>query len=74
MRGAQRVVVGKPEVKGPPGKPRCRWEDNINTILKKSVGVAWTGLIWLRTGRSGGFCEKSNGPWGFTECKEFLTS
>jgi hypothetical protein len=40
MRGTQRVVVGKPEFKRPPGKPRRRWEDNIKIILKKSFGMA----------------------------------
>ena len=25
-----RVLLGKPEGKRPLGRPRCRWEDNIN--------------------------------------------
>ena len=28
-RGVYRVLVGKPEGKGPLGKPKRRWEDNI---------------------------------------------
>ena len=28
-RGACDDLVGKPEVKVPLGRPRCRWEDNI---------------------------------------------
>ena len=28
-RGVYRVLVGKPEEKGPFGRPRRRWEDNI---------------------------------------------
>jgi hypothetical protein len=28
-RGVYRVLVGKPEVKIPLGRPRCRWEGNI---------------------------------------------
>jgi hypothetical protein len=28
-RGVYRVLVGKPEVKRPLGRPRLRWEDNI---------------------------------------------
>jgi hypothetical protein len=28
-RAALRVVVGKPEGKRPPGRPRRRWENNI---------------------------------------------
>jgi hypothetical protein len=29
-RGAYRILVGKPEGKGPLGRLRRRWEDNIN--------------------------------------------
>jgi hypothetical protein len=29
-RGVHRVLVGKPEGKRPLGRPRHRWEDNIN--------------------------------------------
>jgi hypothetical protein len=28
-RGVYRVLMGKPEVKRPLGRPRRRWEDNI---------------------------------------------
>jgi len=28
-RGAHRVLVGRPERKGPLVRPRSRWEDNI---------------------------------------------
>ena len=31
-RGVHRVLVGKPEGKRPLGRPRRRWEDNINTL------------------------------------------
>ena len=30
-----RVLVGKPEVKRPLGRPRRRWEDNINMDLEE---------------------------------------
>ena len=30
-----RVLVRKPEGKGPLGKPRCRWEDNIKLDLQE---------------------------------------
>jgi hypothetical protein len=29
MRNAYNILVGKPEGKNPLGRPRCRWEDNI---------------------------------------------
>jgi hypothetical protein len=32
-RGVHRVLVGKPEEKGPLGRPRRRWEDNIKMDL-----------------------------------------
>ena len=31
-RGVHRVLVRKPEGKRPLGRPRCRWEDNINVL------------------------------------------
>ena len=31
-RGVHRVLVGKREGKRPLGRPRRRWEDNINTL------------------------------------------
>ena len=54
-RGVYRVLLGKPEVKIPLGRPRRRWEANIKIDLQK-VGLegAWTGLIWLRIGTGGG--------------------
>ena len=45
-RGAYRVLVGKPEVKRPLGRPRRRWVDNIRIDLHE-VGceyVDWIGL------------------------------
>jgi len=30
-----RVLVGKPEEKGPLERPRRRWEDNIKMVLQK---------------------------------------
>jgi hypothetical protein len=48
-RNAYRLLVGKPERKGPQGRLRLggciklRW---INDMM-------WTGLVWLRIGTSG---------------------
>ena len=77
------VLLEKPEEKRPLGRPRHRWEDNINPLnaelnpichllallggativvvsrlrvkmdLQGVGGVAWTRLIWLRTGTGG---------------------
>jgi hypothetical protein len=48
-RNAYMLLVGKPEVKRPLGRPRRRCVDNI-----KKDGMIWVGLIWLRIGTSGG--------------------
>ena len=34
-RGVHKVLVGKPEVKRPLGRPRRRWEDNIKMDLQE---------------------------------------
>jgi len=36
--------MGKPEGKKPLGRPRHRWEDNINKDLKE---VGWVGMDWI---------------------------
>jgi hypothetical protein len=52
-RNAYRLLVGKPEGKGPLGRPRRRWVGNIRMDLGEVGGVIWTGLIWLRIGTGG---------------------
>ena len=37
-RGVHRVLVGKPEVERPLGRPRRRWEDNIRMDLQEVGG------------------------------------
>ena len=37
-RGVYRVLVGKPEGERPLGRPRRRWEDNINIDLQEVEG------------------------------------
>ena len=43
-RGVYRVLVGKPEGKGPLGRPRRRWEDNIKMDLQE---VGCGGMDWI---------------------------
>jgi hypothetical protein len=50
---AYRILVGKPEIKTPLGKPKRRWDDNIRIDLREIGWEIWAGLIWLRTGTSG---------------------
>jgi hypothetical protein len=55
-RGVHRVLVGKPEGKRPMGRPRRRWEDNINLDLQEVIGgIVETGWNWLRIGTGGGY-------------------
>jgi hypothetical protein len=39
MRNAYKILIEKPEVKRPFGKPRCKWEDKTKTDLIE---------IWLK--------------------------
>jgi hypothetical protein len=45
-RGVYRVLVGKPEGKRSPVRPRHRWEDNIKMDLQEvgCGGMDWTEL------------------------------
>jgi hypothetical protein len=43
-RGVYRVLVGKPDGKTPPWRPRRRWEDNIKMVLQ---GVGCGGMDWI---------------------------
>jgi hypothetical protein len=45
--------VGKSEEKRPLGRPRLMWMDNIKMDLEERGWGVWTGLVWLRIGRSG---------------------
>jgi hypothetical protein len=36
--------MGKPEGKRPIGRPRCRWEDNINMDIHE---VGYGGMDWI---------------------------
>jgi hypothetical protein len=49
-RGVFRVLVVKPEVKRPLGRPRLRWEDNIKMDFQK-VGCGSIELIELDQNR-----------------------
>jgi hypothetical protein len=37
-------LVGKPEGKRPLGRPRLRWEDDINMDLQE---VGWGSMDWI---------------------------
>jgi hypothetical protein len=43
-RNAYRVLVDKPELKRPQGRPRRRWVDNIKIDVR---GTGWDGMDWI---------------------------
>jgi hypothetical protein len=49
-RGADRVLVGRPEGKRPLGRPRRKWEDNIKIGLRK-IGIERANWIRLAQDR-----------------------
>jgi hypothetical protein len=53
-RKVYRVLVGKPEGKRLPGRPRRRWEDGIRMDLRKISWEVRSGFTWLRIGTGGG--------------------
>jgi hypothetical protein len=54
-RNAYRVLMGRPAGKKPHGRPWRSWDDNIKIDLQEVGCGEWTGLIWLRIKRGGGF-------------------
>jgi hypothetical protein len=44
-RGAYRVLVGRPEGKGPLGRPRRKWENNLKMDLRE---IEIDGANWIR--------------------------
>jgi hypothetical protein len=53
-RNTYRVLVGKPKGQVPLGRPRHRWDDNVQMGLREIGLGVWIGFIWLRIGVSGG--------------------
>jgi hypothetical protein len=43
-RNAYRIMVGKPEDKGPLGRPRCRWAYIIKIDRRE---IEWDGMDWI---------------------------
>jgi hypothetical protein len=47
-RNAYSLLIGKPEVKRPLGRPRCRWVVDIKRDL---VEMGWGGMDWIGLSR-----------------------
>jgi hypothetical protein len=54
MRNAYRILVGKPERKGPLVITRRRWDHNIRLGLREIDRKVWIGFIWIKIGTSSG--------------------
>jgi hypothetical protein len=50
IKGVHRDMVRKLEGRRPPGRPRHRWENNIEMDLQEAGYRAWTGWNWLMIG------------------------
>jgi hypothetical protein len=48
------ILGGKPKIKRPFRRPRCRWEYGIRMDLKETGWRGECGFSWLRIGTSGG--------------------
>jgi hypothetical protein len=44
VRGAYNILVGRPEGRRPPGRPRHRWEDNIKMDLRE---IGFVDVDWI---------------------------
>jgi hypothetical protein len=58
-----KVLVGKPEGKRPPGRPRRRWDDEIRMDLRE-IGLGGCGLDSTGSGQGpvAGCCECGDEP------------
>jgi len=57
-RSAYRVLVGKPEGKGPlrTSWPRVKYNIKMELFLKESFGITWADVS-MKRGKWWGFCE-----------------
>jgi hypothetical protein len=50
-----KVLVRKPKMERPLGRPRHRWKDWIRMGIREiGLGGVWNGFNWLSIGTSGG--------------------
>jgi len=69
MRGAYRILMGKPERYITLRRPRHRWEDNIKMDFQE-VGLG--NINWNDLAQVEGSCKYDNEPSGCVQCREFL--
>jgi hypothetical protein len=67
-RNAYRILVVKPERKGPFGRPERRWDGNIKMDERNKI----VGREMDLSGRVACCCECGNEPSDFMKCGDFL--
>jgi hypothetical protein len=72
-RNVYRILVGKPEGKGPLGRPRRRSEGSIKMVLRE---IGWDGTDWIDLAQDRdqwrGSCEHGDELSGSIICWEIL--
>jgi hypothetical protein len=53
-RNAYRTIMGKPDGKGPLGRSRRRWVENIKIDLRET---GWVGMDWIDLAQDRGPCR-----------------
>ena len=71
-RGIYRDLLGNPEGKRSLGRPRPRWEDNIQMDLQEVRTGVWIGSSKSRQGQVADICECRNELSCSIKCGEFL--
>jgi len=73
IRGAYRVLVGRPEDRRPPGRRRRRWDDRTKRDFQeviRGVGMNWIGLAERRSGHVAGCCQYGTETPGSAQCRK----
>jgi hypothetical protein len=67
------VLLGKPEVKRPLGRPKHKWKDNIKMDLHKEI---WGVMDWIDLAQDRdkmvGTCKHGNELSGTIKCRKFI--
>jgi hypothetical protein len=64
-----KILVGKPGRRRPRGRPRNRWDDNIQIELRE---IQWESVDWIDLRQVMGSCERGNEPSGSIKCVGFF--
>jgi hypothetical protein len=71
-RGVYRVLVGKPEGKGPLARPMRRWEGNIKMDLRDLGCGGMNSIDLAQWGKVAGTCKCGYEPSGSIKFGAFL--